>query len=207
MLGLLDRARLAGLQHNKDGGEPAFVMLIGAAGSAMAVEEQNLYNTRARMQCAGIAKAEIELALDQQRAFFAARRNPSAGGKLAVVSARASAFPRLRDWIFPAEVARDGGREWYDMLDVDFDPIPVWRQYSGKAYFLFGSEDDSTPTNVASSRIRALGKSRNLVTKTLAGTQHLGLEAQSICKAELGDVSRFHKDFFPTLRAWQRELN
>jgi hypothetical protein len=193
-------------QAIKEGANPAFVMLIGAAGSALTVEEQNLYNTRVRMQCAGIPAAEITLALDQQRAFFAARRDPANATKLSAISAKASAFPRLRDWLFPAEVTRSGGNEWYDVLDIDFDPLPIWKQYRGKAYFLFGSEDDSTPTDLAVKRLKLLGNDKHIITKTLGGAQHLGLEASSLCKGDLSDVSNFHREFFSTLRAWQNQL-
>jgi alpha/beta superfamily hydrolase len=193
-------------QAIKDGANPAFVMLIGAAGSALTVQEQNLYNTRVRMQCAGIPTAEITLALDQQRAFFAARRDPANASKLSTISAKASVFPRLRDWLFPAEITRSGGTEWYDVLDIDFDPLPIWKQYTGKAYFLFGSEDDSTPTDLAVKRLKRLGNNTHIVTKRLSSAQHLGLEASSLCKGELSDVSNFHREFFSTLRVWQNQL-
>ena len=52
------------------GANPADVLLLGAAGAAMSVVEQNLYNTEVRMHCAAISDADVKLALDQQRAFF-----------------------------------------------------------------------------------------------------------------------------------------
>ena len=59
----------------KNGAAPSFTILVGAAGSALTVVEQNIYNTETRMRCAGFSHADIDAAISQQRAFFAARLN------------------------------------------------------------------------------------------------------------------------------------
>lgn len=180
-----------------DGANPAFVMLVGAAGTAMTVEEQNLYNTDVRMRCGGIAEADIALALDQQRAFFAARRNPALAPALAAISRRAESRPGLADWLFPAEVTPSATPQWYDVLDPDFDPLPIWRGYRGDLFMLFGEHDDSTPTATAVRRLRSIGT----VTR-LRGTQHLGLSASGVCAGELDQVDRFAPVFWATIGRW-----
>jgi fermentation-respiration switch protein FrsA (DUF1100 family) len=187
----------------RDGANPAFTLLIGAAGSALTVEEQNLYNTRVRMECAGIKRSHIKLALDQQRAFFAARRSDQAASSLIKISAAANAVPVLRDWLFPDRISRAGPPEWYDVLDPDFDPMPIWKSYSGRAFFLFGSLDDSTPTAIATKR---LGARKGQSITVLGGAQHLGLQASSLCRADLTDAARFHPDFLSTLSSWAKSL-
>jgi dienelactone hydrolase len=185
----------------RDGGAPAFTMLIGAAGSALTVEEQNLYNTRVRMTCDGLSEPDIRLGLQQQRAFFAARRSPTAHRALAAISARAMARPALREWLFPATVARNGPPQWYDVLDPDFDPLPIWRKFPGRMFFLFGSLDDSTPAVEAASRLRGITRATVV---SLRGAQHLGLEASALCDAGLTATHRFHPQFFSTLAKWVR---
>ncbi|QUL36750.1 alpha/beta hydrolase [Erythrobacter sp. JK5] len=54
----------------EQGSQPADVFLLGAAGAAFTVREQNLYNTDVRMECAGIPASAREKALAQQSAFF-----------------------------------------------------------------------------------------------------------------------------------------
>jgi hypothetical protein len=181
------------------GATPAFTMLVGAAGSALNVEEQNIYNTEVRMRCAGIPTSDVKLATDQQRAFFAARRDSSKAAHLTRISTEAAKRPGLRDWLFPATVTTGGEPQWYDILSADFDPLPVWRGYRGKAYFLFSEMDDSTPTPLAVSRLQSV---RSAQVKTISAAHHIGLSAKSRCDGEIGSLSGFHPEFFKTLNAW-----
>jgi alpha-beta hydrolase superfamily lysophospholipase len=183
------------------------VILIGAAGAAVSVEEQNVFNTEARMRCAGWARPHIALAINQQRAFFAARRDVSAAEKLLLATQQARVVPGLADWLFPETIDRGARAEWYDVLDADFDPTTVWRDYRGTARFLFAAVDDSTPTRQAVERLVALRTAGefaggDLDWRTLRGAQHLGLEAKSLCTSDLESVTRFHRDFWPTVMRW-----
>jgi fermentation-respiration switch protein FrsA (DUF1100 family) len=188
----------------RDGATPAFVMLLGAAGAGSTVLEQNLYNTRVRMQCARIEPGDVALALDQQRAFFDARRDPGKELRLARLSARAATRPALADWLFPATARRTGAPEWYDVLDPDFDPAPVWRRYAGRTFFLFSEFDDSTETSVVAGR---LPRRPDRTVRVLAGAQHLGLATNDLCAGELDDVSAFHPELWPSLRQWAQALS
>lgn len=181
------------------GADPAFTMLVGAAGSALTVEEQNIYNTDVRMRCAGIPASDVKLATDQQRAFFAARRDQSKAPNLVRISAEAARRPVLADWLFPATVTTGGEPQWYDIISSDFDPLPVWRAYRGSAYFLFSEMDDSTPTPLAVSRLKQV---RFAKVKTLGAAHHIGLSAKSRCDGEIGPLTEFHPEFFQTLDAW-----
>lgn len=179
-----------------DGAMPSDVFLLGAAGSALTVPEQNLYNTEVRMRCTGIAEADIALALDQQRAFFAFLADPARTDELDRLTAEARQRPALADWLFPSssETVRDGG-EWYTTLDPAFDPLPVWRAYHGRLSVVLSEYDDSTPTPLARTRLIEAG----IEPVVLAGAQHLGLVAPDLCRAELGDVSAFSPELFEAL--------
>lgn len=170
------------------GVNPADVFLLGAAGAAMTVAEQNLYNTEVRMRCAAIPDVDIQLALDQQKAFFAYLANGRAAPALDALTAQAAKRPNLADWLFPDSPTTDrSAGAWYVVLDPRFNPLPVWQRYRGKTLFLFGEHDDSTPTTVAMRRLKG---SRTGV-QVVPGAQHLGLLARNVCKAELADVQAF----------------
>jgi dienelactone hydrolase len=186
------------------GADPAFTMLIGAAGSALTVEEQNIYNTEVRMRCSGIAASDVKLAIDQQKAFFTARRDPRHAAELARISAIATKRPVLTDWLFPATVAAGDDPQWYDVLASDFDPLPVWRAYRGKAYFIFSEMDDSTPSSLAVSRLKSV---RGAKIKTLPAAHHIGLAAKSRCDGDVGPLTSFHPEFFKTLDSWAASLD
>jgi hypothetical protein len=187
----------------RDGSDPAFVLLIGAAGTAMTVEEQNLYNTDVRMRCAGFSPRERKLALDQQRAFFAAKRDKRAAPRLATATRKAQETPRLADWLFPGAVSTEPTGEWYDVLDPDFDPLPVWNAYRGAAYFLFGGKDDSTPTEVATRRLKRVP---GLEIAVIDGAQHIGLRADDLCKSDLEFVDGFHEQFDAVMTRWMERI-
>lgn len=174
----------------------ADVFLLGAAGAAMTVIEQNLYNTKVRMACAGIAPADVELALDQQRAFFAFLADPAKAAALDALTAAGNARPGLADWLFPDSASTDlSGGQWFTVLAPDFDPRPVWRAYKGRKLFLFSQHDDATPTGIAMERSAGDGAEVQL----LPSAQHLGLIASGPCKAELTDVSAFAPELFDAI--------
>ncbi len=178
---------------------PAFVMLIGAAGSALTVPEQNLYNTKVRMQCARLPAGDVSLALRQQEAFFASRLDPKKAGELAALTAQARSRPGLADWLFPATPEVGATPEWYDVLDINFDPLPVWQSYQGKAFFLFGASDDSTPSSLAAGRLKTV-KSANVT--VIPGMHHIGLRARSVCDSDIAELSELHPDFLATIDRW-----
>lgn len=181
------------------GAAPADVLLLGAAGTALTVAEQNLYNTRVRLRCAGVGTADAQLALDQQRAFFAYLRDPAQAPILDALTARAAARPVLRDWLFPdsRSIDRSAGA-WYIALDPFFDPLPVWQRYRGRAVFLFGALDDATPSALAARRLRR----HPARVAVLQGAQHLGLAARDLCTADLPVLSRFVPELMPAVTAF-----
>ena len=179
----------------------ADVMLLGAAGSALTVVEQNLYNTEVRMRCAGVSRADIDLALRQQRAFFAFLANPAQAPTLDALTRTGRLRPILADWLLPDSVSTDRtGGEWFTVLEPEFDPRPVWRQFKGRTLFLFSQFDDSTPTDVALARSRADGAQVRL----LRGAQHLGLATTSLCRGELTDLQAFSPALFREIAGFVR---
>lgn len=182
------------------GGQAKQIVLLGAAGAAISVREQNIYNTRIRMGCSGIDETSIDLALRQQNAFFDFVANPAMSDTLQAVTEQASADETIRDWLFPdAESVDLDGDNWFTTLSLEFDPITVWADYSGQMTFIFSEHDDSTPTDRAISRLKDTIGEDNLQTVLLDGAQHLGLLASGPCDASLSTVSRFHPDLFRAL--------
>lgn len=182
-----------------DGAAPADVLLLGAAGTALTVAEQNLFNTEVLMRCQGIADGDVRIALKQQAAFFAFLRNPSTAAKLDALTVEGRLRPTLGDWLFPDSRSTDrSAGVWYVVLDPFFDPLSVWKRYRGGATFIFSEFDDSTPTKLARARVASMGKKP----KVLPGAQHLGLATGDICKGELADLERFSPGLMPAVRGF-----
>lgn len=197
-VGLLGSSQAGWVAANaiRKGADPNNVVLIGAAGAAVTVQEQNLYNTEVRMRCRGIAAHDIKLAIEQQRVFFAAKRDAAQANRLGELTRRGLSRPAVRDWLFPGSVTPETRLEWYDVLDVDFDPMPVWREYKGGLHVILGELDDSTPTRAVSRKLKTLQRRSSVSVTVLPATQHLGLIATDVCRADLEYISQFHPAFF-----------
>lgn len=189
----------------------AFVMLIGAAGSAYRVIEQNLYNTEAEMRAAGVSQDRIVRALDLQRRFFEMlRRGEAADAREyddAVRKAREDAA--LRDWIFPmsSEVDWRNRSAWYTALEVEFDPIPAWRAYKGPMLAVFGELDAQTPVGAVVPRLTAGIMTRpgsDYTVSVFANASHLMLEATRASDDELERLQQVVPGFYDFLTEWLR---
>lgn len=185
----------------EQGASPAYVYLLGAAGTALTVPEQNLYNTQVRMRCSGLAEPDIALALSQQSAFFDFVTGKTDGAALDRITREARAVPALADWLFPASEEIDfTAGNWFTTLELGFDPLPVWRSYPGDARFVFAEHDDSTPTELAAARLADIaGPGKSVQVSVLEDAQHLGLKAGGLCDAELGTSTGFSAGLFPLL--------
>lgn len=185
----------------RDGAEPADVFLLGAAGAAFSVREQNLYNTEVLMRCAGIAEPSRRLVLAQQAAFFDAVQDLSQAARLDSLTREAVTHPEIRDWLFPDSTGLDTPGAWFTVLDPAFDPLPVWRGYDGHAVLAFGAHDDATDTAGAITRLQDAG----LASVLLPDSQHLGLDATDVCDADLGGRTRFSPELFEAISAFARD--
>lgn len=178
------------------GAQPRDVLLLGAAGAAIAVRDQNLYNTDVQMRCAGLSDRSRQLALAQQTAFFNYLAQPTTAASLDRITARAQSQSGLTDWLFPPSSAVDRtDGSWFNVLSVDFDPLPTWRRYAGRAVMVFGTMDDATPTAFAVRRLRGT----KAKVRILSAAQHLGLATSDLCKAGLQDVDQFQPELFTAL--------
>ncbi len=183
------------------GATPSDVFLLGAAGAALTVAEQNLYNTEVQLRCAHVPDADIKLALDQQRAFFDFLADPAKAAELDRLTRTGRTRPALVDWLFPDSRTTDRrAGAWYVVLDPAFDPLPVWRSYRGKSLFLFAEHDDATPTRRAISRLAFT----RITARILPASQHLGLNASDPCRAQLKDVSAFSPGLFQAISDFAR---
>ena len=184
------------------GSEPADVFLLGAAGAAFTVREQNLYNTDVRMTCAGISEPDRQMALAQQNAFFDALADPAKVAELDRLTVEASGNSAIRDWLFPGSEGLSAEDAWFTVLDPSFDPLPVWQSYRGKASMVFSEFDDSTDTSTA---MRRLIHSRSEVS-ILPRTQHIGLEASSFCDGEIAKRLSFSNPLMELIADFAKRL-
>lgn len=189
------------------GAAPAFVFLVGAGGSAMPVTVQNRYNVGVTMRCAGFREEQIAVTLDQNEAFYAFRRDPAAARTLDDKTAQAARDPAIADWLLPDSRSVDAsGGAWYSVMEIDFDPLPIWQTYSGPLIFVQGDQDDQTPAAVVRERLAGLDP-RRVALHILVGGQHVGLRARDVCEgARLEDLNEFHPGLFDAITVLDSRL-
>lgn len=180
----------------EQGATPQHVLLLGAAGAAMNVPEQNTYNTHTRLRCDGYSETDIAAVTSQHRAFYNHMKLRRSDSALRLQELTKAIPWRARSWAMPSEIDfSKPRREWYSVLELDFDPLPIWQDYRGQSVFIFAEHDDSTPTAVAVNRLRAISRP-NMRLRTLPKAQHLGLAAASVCHGNLTDSTRFVPQLF-----------
>jgi pimeloyl-ACP methyl ester carboxylesterase len=185
-----------------------FALTIGAAGSGISVIEQNIYNTEISMKCNGAySKTQIDNALVQQRYFFDYLANQSNAKKLDEFSKSIEKDTLISGWLFPTsrQVDLTNKNQWFTALEVDFNPLPIWKNYNKPVMMLFSEFDDSTPALVVKSKVDKL-QNKNIRTLLFTNSQHIGLETNSVCKNDFSDLTKFHKDFFPKMKMWLKSI-
>jgi pimeloyl-ACP methyl ester carboxylesterase len=185
-----------------------FVLTIGAAGSGISVVEQNIYNTEITMKCSGaFSETQIANVIAQQRYFFAYLANQSNAIKLDEFTKSIEKDTLIRDWLFPISRQVDlvNRNQWFTALEVNFNPLPIWKSYNKPALMTYCEFDDATPTKLVKSKIDKL-KNKNIRTIVFPNAQHIGIETYSVCKGDISDLSKFHKDFFEKIKIWLRAL-
>ena len=194
------------IEHNDK--KVDFALTIGAAGSGITVVEQNLYNTEIAMNCTKIySKTQIDNAIKQQRYFFDYLLNQSTAKNLDEYSRKVSKDTLISDWLFPTSKQIDltNKNQWFTALEVDFNPLPIWKNYYKPVLMIFSEFDDSTPARAVKLKVDKL-RNNNIKTVFIDNSQHIGLETSSLCKNDLSELTKFHKDFFTEMKIWIRTL-
>jgi pimeloyl-ACP methyl ester carboxylesterase/ketosteroid isomerase-like protein len=185
-----------------------FALTIGSAGSGISVVEQNIYNTEILMQCSGVfSPSQITNAITQQRYFFEYLANQSNAAKLDGFTKSIEKDTLIRDWLFPVsnQIDLTNRNQWFTALEINFNPLPVWKNYNKPVLMLFSEFDDSTPAAVVKSKVDNL-KNKNIQTILFTKAQHIGIETASVCKSDIADLTKFNKDFFTKMKMWLKAL-
>jgi pimeloyl-ACP methyl ester carboxylesterase len=181
-----------------------FALTIGAAGSGISVVEQNLYNTEVLMKCTGtFSEKQITNAITQQRYFFDFLANQKNAKYLDEFTKNIEKDTLIQGWLFPTSTQTDltNRNQWFTALEVNFNPLSIWKNYNKPVLMTLSEFDDSTPTKVVKSNLDNL-KNGHIKTIVFNNAQHIGLETDAVCKSEIADLGKFHKDFFASIKKW-----
>jgi dienelactone hydrolase len=187
----------------------AFIICVSGAGCGSTVGEQVLYSTQVEMRAKQIPEDEIKQVLEANTIFYEhLRAGPgSNGNKLDPVVRRLRENTKLKDWLPPlsAEIDWKKRDQWYFVYGIDFDALPLWKQYNGAVLGIFGELDGLTQTeHVVPAFATALaGRSKNDFTITVFPKAcHDILEAEKVDDSALGELKKFAPGYFDTMTEW-----
>jgi pimeloyl-ACP methyl ester carboxylesterase len=184
----------------------AFIVSVSAGGSGFTVAEQELFNVETEMRANDFSDAEIAEVLTSRKLLFDfVRTGEATTYDAALLKARTK--ERIKDWLTPpsTEIDRNKRDQWFLALDIDFDPVPAWRQYSGPVLAVFGELDSSTPvTQVVPKLSNALAARPNtdFTIKVFPKAHHLILEAKTGSDKELEFLKRYVPGYFTLMLNW-----
>lgn len=181
-----------------------FILALSTAGSGITVAEQNIYDVKTQLECAGKYSIEqIALIHRQQDLFFDyinTRKNGQALDDLTDTIAKDSI---LKEWKYPStqEIDFSNRSEWFNALEVGFNPLPIWKSYHKPVLVVLAEFDDSTPAVLVKQRIAAL-HNINIQVKTIRNAQHIGLITNSVCNAKAAALQKLSPDYFYAIHHW-----
>lgn len=185
-----------------------FAVAINAAGSGITVAEQNVYDVKTQMQCeqkfSSLQKTQITA---QQNYFFDYLLHRKSGRELDSLTVILKKDVALKEWLYPntSEIDFNDKAQWYNALEVGFNPLSVWKNYQKPALMILSEFDDSTPAAMVKDNVQKLNNN-NLTIKLMKGCQHLGLETNSVCRAKINKLDKFSPTFFEEITDWINKL-
>jgi dienelactone hydrolase len=185
-----------------------FILALSTAGSGITVAEQNIYDVKTQMECAGKYSAEqIALIHRQQDLFFDYINTRKNGQALDDLTGTISKDSILKEWKDPStqEIDFNNRSEWFNALEVGFNPLPIWKGYKNQVLVVLSAFDDSTPAALVKQRITGLHNS-HIQVRIIKNAQHIGLMTTSVCNAKAAALQKLSPDYFNAIHSWIGQL-
>jgi pimeloyl-ACP methyl ester carboxylesterase len=192
----------------EQGGDIDFVLAINAAGSGITVAEQNIYDVKTQMQCENkFSRLQKKQITSQQKYFFGYLSGHKNGEKLDAITLILKNDSLVKEWLYPSTLEIDfkDRKQWYNALEVGFNPLPIWKNFHKPTLMTVAEFDDSTPAKVVQSNVKKL-HNKNITIKFLKGCQHLGLETNSVCDAKINSLKKLSPAFFSEIINWMAHI-
>jgi pimeloyl-ACP methyl ester carboxylesterase len=187
----------------------AFIIDESGGGSGLTPAQQNLYNNETEMRAGGFSQGEINQVLTAIKLLYNYVRTRSSedGKRLDVAIRKAQQNEKLRGWLPPLSSEIDWKKrdQWFLALDIDFDPVPLWRRYNGPVLGIFGELDTSTPVRQIVpifEKTLAARRKTDYAIKIFPKAHHIMLEAMTGSDSELPSLKRFVPGYFDTMTDW-----
>lgn len=186
-----------------------FIFCLSGAGMGVSAAEQNLYNTAAELRATGAAEPQVAAGVQAWRHLYAylASGRPEDARVLDASVAALAGGGAVRELLPPTSTSFNFRQkeQWFQALEIRYDPTTDWAAYRGRLLALFGELDASTPVHevsqaLARSRRHAPASHTTIITYPRAS--HLLLRASVRSDSEFGQLTSLEPHFLPDLSNW-----
>ncbi|WP_136668488.1 nuclear transport factor 2 family protein [Flavobacterium sp. H122] len=184
-----------------------FAMTITAPGTSMKIKEMDPYGTEIEMRCKGTySETQISNVVTQLKYFYEFLENPALAKKLDDYTKSIDKDASLKEWLRPTSDKVDlvNKKDWFTVQEVNYDAIPVWKNFNKPVYMSFNEWED-LPSSLIKSRIDDL-KKKNIHTTLIKNSQHGGFETSSGCSGDYSTLTKYNKDYFSQIKAWLKTI-
>ena len=190
----------------------AFIIAVSAGGSGYTVAQQNNYNVATEMRVGGFSQDDINRVIATYNLFYDVIRAGEGGdgAKLDAAVRQAQQNVKLKDWLPPLSSEIDWKKrdQWYLVLDIDFNPMPLWEKYDGPVLGIFGELDSSTPVRQVVpifEKALASRKNKDYTIKIFPKAHHIILEAETGSDEEIPRLKRYVPGYHDMMSNWLRK--
>ncbi len=181
-----------------------FVINISAPGSSITLRELDNNSIEASMKCKGIyTETQIANVLKQRNHFFDFIKNLSLADKLDDYTKSIEEDALLKQWLLPKsdKVDLKNRNQWYTALELNYDPLPTWKNVNKPIYMQFNEFDNYPLSSEIKAKVDGL-KKNNIHTVMHLNAQHGGFETADKCNDSFYGLTKYHKDYFLKMNKW-----
>jgi alpha/beta superfamily hydrolase len=160
--------------------------------------------TKANMTCKGTyTEKQIANVLKQRKLFFDFIENPTLAKQLDGYTKSIEQDTLLKALLLPTSEKVDlkNRNQWYTTLELNYDPLPTWKNFNKPVYMQFNEFEDYPLSYQEKARVDGL-KKKNIHTELIKNAQHGGFETTDKCNDSFYGLTNYHKDYFAKMKEW-----
>jgi putative intracellular protease/amidase len=182
--------------------------VVNITAPPITVREMDIDETKGSMKCKGIyTETQIANVLKQRSLFLDFIENPTLAKQLDDYTKSIEQDTLLKEWLLPKSEKVDlkNRNQWYTTLELNYDPLPTWKNFNKPVYMQFNEFEDYPLSYEEKARVDCL-KKKNIQTVMHLNAQHGGFETTDKCNDSFYGLTNYHKDYFAKLKEWLKTL-
>jgi alpha/beta superfamily hydrolase len=191
-----------------DQNEDKIDFVVNITAHPITVRQLDIDDTKASMKCKGIyTETQIANVIKQRSYFLDYIDKTSLAKQLDDYTKSIEKDTLLKEWLLPKshEVDLKNRNQWYSTLELNYDPLPTWKNFNKPVYMQFNEFENYPLSYEEKARVDGL-KKKNIHTELINNAQHGGFETTDKCNDSFYLLTNYHKDYFSKMKQWLKSL-